>query len=155
MTANKVFSRVEDDQFVQTKGLYDKLIIDCAFQEDISLKRQPDGGCKGFHPTLTTNGMCYTFNGKPTSELWQPSKMINSFSTLFPLRPTNNKTFGGPRTAQGIFMARIKGLTLIRLRGVLTGHQLHNPSVISMWVKIMSSPLVTFNFKTFPKHKKN
>ena len=153
MTANKIFSLVEDEQFVQTKGLYDKLIIDCAFKEDISLKRQPDCGCKGFHPTLTTNGMCYTFNGKPTSELWQPSKMINSFSTLFPSHPTNNKTFGGPRTAQGIFMARIKGLTLIRLRGVLRGHQLHNPSVISMWVKITSSPLVTFNFKTFPKHR--
>ena len=109
MTANKIFSLVEDEQFVQTKGLYDKLIIDCAFREDISLKRQPGNSCKGFHPTLTTNGMCYTFNGKPTSELWQPSKMINSFSTLFPLHPTNNKTFGGPRTAQGTAKIRKKG----------------------------------------------
>ena len=108
MTANKIFSLVEDEQFVQTKGLYDKLIIDCAFREDISLKRQPGNSCKGFHPTLTTNGMCYTFNGKPTSELWQPSKMINSFSTLFPLHPTNNKTFGGPRTVQGTAKFRKK-----------------------------------------------
>ena len=44
-------------------------------------------------------------------------------------------------------------LTLIRLRGVLTGHQHHNLSAISTWIEIMSSPLVTFNFKMFPKHR--
>ena len=44
-------------------------------------------------------------------------------------------------------------LTLIRLRGVLTGHQRHNLSLISTWIEIMSSPLVTFNFKMFPKHR--
>ena len=44
-------------------------------------------------------------------------------------------------------------LTLIRLRGVLTGHQHHNSSAISTWTEIMSSPLVTFNFKMFPKHR--
>lgn len=103
MTANKIFSHIEEDQFLKTKGLYDKLIIDCAFREDISLKRKPDEGCPGFYPTLTTNGMCYTFNGKPTSELWQSSKMIESFTTLFPSHPTSNKTFGGPRSVQGMF----------------------------------------------------
>ena len=101
MTANKIFSHIEEDQFLKTKGLYDKLIIDCAFREDISLKRRPDGGCPGFYPTLTTNGMCYTFNGKPTSELWQDSKMINSFSAIFPSHSNDNKTFGGSRTVQG------------------------------------------------------
>ena len=99
-----MFSNVEEDQFVQSKGIFDKLIIDCAFREDISLKKYPDvtGGCEGFYPTLTTNGMCYTFNGKSSLELWQSSKMINTFSTLFPSNPKNNKTFGGKRTVQGI-----------------------------------------------------
>ena len=46
----------------------------------------------------------------------------------------------------------LKALTLIRLRGVLTGHQLHNSFAISTWIEIMRSPLVTFNFKAFPKH---
>ena len=102
LTAYKIFGHGEKDKFDQTKSLYDKLIIDCAFREDISLRGQPDGGCEGFYPTLTTNGMCYTFNGQPTYELWKPSKMINSFSTLFPLHPRNNKTFGGSRIVQGI-----------------------------------------------------
>ena len=110
MTANKIFSHIEEDQFLKTKGLYDKLIIDCAFREDISLKRKPDGGCPGFYPTLTTNGMCYTFNGKPTSELWQSSKMIDSFTTLFPSHPTSNKTFGGPRSVQGMFISHREGI---------------------------------------------
>ena len=105
LTAYKIFGHGEKDKFDQTKSLYDKLIIDCAFREDISLRGQPDGGCEGFYPTLTTNGMCYTFNGKPSSELWQSSKMINSFTTLFPSHPTSNKTFGGPRSVQGMFIS--------------------------------------------------
>ena len=115
MTANRIFSHIEEDQFLNTKGLYDKLIIDCAFREDISLKRKPDGGCPGFYPTLTTNGMCYTFNGKPTSELWQSSKMIDSFTTLFPSHPTSNKTFGGSRSVQGMFISHREGIKKISM----------------------------------------
>ena len=102
-TAKEMFSNVEEGQYVQSNGLFDKLIVDCAFREDISLKKHPDGtgGCEGFYPTLTTNGLCYTFNGKSSSELWQSSKMINTFQTLFPSNPKNNKTFGGLRTVQG------------------------------------------------------
>ena len=79
------------------------MIIDCAFKENLRRKKVPDanGGCKGFHPTLTTNGMCYTFNGKHSSELWQLSEMTTTFADIFPSNPINNKTFGGPRTAQG------------------------------------------------------
>ena len=103
-TAHKVFPHVKGGQFVQKKGIYDKVIMDCAFREDLSRKKLPDsnGGCEGFYPSLTTNGLCYTFNGKPTSELWQSSEMINTFSTLFPSHPKNNKTYGGARTVQGI-----------------------------------------------------
>ena len=101
-----MFEVTKNDKFVEKRGVYDKLIIDCAFKENLLRKTLPDpiGGCKDFHPSLTTNGMCYTFNGKPTYELWKPSKMINSFSTLFPLHPTNNKTFGGSRIVQGILI---------------------------------------------------
>ena len=41
----------------------------------------------------------------------------------------------------------------MRLRGVLRGHQLNKLSTIFTWIEIMSSPLVNFNFKTFPKHR--
>ena len=79
------------------------MIIDCAFRENLRRKKFPDsiGGCEDFHPSLTTNGMCYTFNGKDTSDLWKSSEMIKTFSSLFPSRSKSDKTFGGSRSVQG------------------------------------------------------
>ena len=102
-TAKKSFNLINDDDVVKRRGLYDKIIIDCAFREDLRRKGSPDpdGGCDRFHPSLTTNGMCYTFNGKRTSDVWQSSQMITTFSSLFPSHSNNNNTFGGSRTVQG------------------------------------------------------
>ena len=102
-TASKAFSHIKGGNFVKRRGLYDKSIIDCAFREDLRRRKLPDsiGGCEGFQPSLTTNGMCYTFNGKKTSDLWKSSEMITTFANLFPPHSRNNKTFGGSRTVQG------------------------------------------------------
>ena len=102
-TAEKSFKLINGDDIVKRRGTYDKIIIDCAFREDLRRKGNPDpdGGCDGFHPSLTTNGMCYTFNGKRTSDLWQSSQMITTFNNLFPSHSNNNNTFGGSRTVQG------------------------------------------------------
>ena len=102
-TAKKVFNHTKGDDFVKRGGAYDKIIIDCTFRENLMRRKLPDsnGGCEGFHPSLTTNGICYTFNGKETSELWKPSEIITTFTDLFPSNSTNDKTFGGSRTVQG------------------------------------------------------
>ena len=102
-TAEKSFKLINTDDIVKRRGTYDKIIIDCTFREDLRRKGNPDpdGGCDGFHPSLTTNGMCYTFNGKRTSDIWQSSEMITAFSNLFPSHSVNNNTFGGSRTVQG------------------------------------------------------
>ena len=104
-TAEKSFNLINDDDVVKRRGLYDKMIIDCTFREDLSRKGSPDpdGGCDGFHPSLTTNGMCYTFNGKNMSDLWKSSKLITTFSNLFPMNFDSKNTFGGSRTVQGKF----------------------------------------------------
>ena len=87
---------------VKEKGVYDKMIMDCAFKENLQLKKQPsDGGCEGFEPSITTNGMCYTFNGQHSSKIWKTSNMMTTFSHLFPSQGNSNKTFGGSRTVQG------------------------------------------------------
>ena len=88
---------------IEASGIYDKAIIDCAFREDLRRKKLPDpkGGCDGFQQSLTTNGMCFTFNGKQTAELWKFSEMITTFASLFPSDTRSNKTFGGSRTVQG------------------------------------------------------
>jgi hypothetical protein len=102
-TAKLTFNHTKEEKSVQNIGVYDKSIIDCAFREDLRKKKIPDaiGGCKGFHPSLTTNGMCYTFNGKSPSALWKSSKMISTFATLFKSNSTEDKVFGGSRTVQG------------------------------------------------------
>ena len=103
-TAKVVFNQTKEDEFVKQRGVYDKMIIDCAFRENLQRKKQPseDGGCQDFEPSLTTNGMCYTFNGKHSSELWKVSKMTTAFASLFPSKIKSDKRFGGSRTTQGI-----------------------------------------------------
>ena len=99
-TAKLAFNHTKDEDFVKSRGIFDKMIIDCAFKEDLSLKKFPDpvGGCEGFHPSLTTNGMCYTFNGKDTSHLWKSSEIITTFASLFPSKSKIDRTFGGSGT---------------------------------------------------------
>ena len=103
-TAKLVFNQPKEDDFVKKRGVYDKMIIDCAFRENLQRKKQlsEDGGCQDFEPSLTTNGMCYTFNGKHSSELWKVSKMTTAFASLFPSKIKSDKKFGGSRTTQGI-----------------------------------------------------
>ena len=118
-TAKKSFNSIKDDDFVQRRGVYDKLIIDCAFRENLKKKKLPDvdQGCEGFQPSLTTNGMCYTFNGKHSSELWKDSEMTSAFANVFPLKTKSDKVFGGTRTTQGIvtFTQHLHILLLIKI----------------------------------------
>ena len=121
-TAEKSFKTINEDNFVKENGIYDKIIIDCAFREDLSLKENPDsdGGCDSFDPSLTTNGMCYTFNGKKTSDIWKSSEMIKTFSNLFQSQYKHNYTFGGSRTVQGILRMNRAILSVCRLQVVVS-----------------------------------
>ena len=105
--AKVAFNQTMEDEFLRNRGVYDKSIIDCAFKENLKRKKEPSfhGGCPDFQPSLTTNGMCYTFNGKHSSELWKDSKMMTAFGKNFPSETKNEKDFGyfgGTRTTQGI-----------------------------------------------------
>ena len=78
------------------------MIIDCAFKENLQRKKHSlNGGCNDFVPSITTNGLCYTFNGQNSSKVWKPSKMMKTFSHLFPSEVESKKKFGGTRTVQG------------------------------------------------------
>ena len=50
-----------------------------------------DGGhpfsqfCTLFRPSLTDNGICYTFNGVPARHLLKPSKFLDAYETVFGL----------------------------------------------------------------------
>jgi hypothetical protein len=89
---------------VHDKGLYDKLIMDCSFKQNLFTKRPHDftGGCKSFHPVLTSNGFCYSFNSNQTSDVWKQSKVIKSFQNVFKWEPSREH-FRGPGIVEGKF----------------------------------------------------
>ena len=57
-----------------------------AFKQDILTKQQDgyDDGNELFTPTLTTNGLCYSFNAENYSSVWKESEVTNTFNELFP-----------------------------------------------------------------------
>ena len=91
--AKKLFNATHISSDKLGKGLYDKLIMQCGFREDMSKKEHFNlkGGCDSFYPTLTTNGMCHSFNSEISSNIWQSSNITNSFSTTFPREQSEKK----------------------------------------------------------------
>ena len=80
-TAKAVFNDTKDQDFVERYGLYDKVIMGCSFQEDLTKKKLKDtesqGGCQYFDQSLTNNGLCYSFNALKPSTIWKPSQLID------------------------------------------------------------------------------
>ena len=91
--AKKLFKAQHISEDMSGKGLHDKLIMQCGFREDMSKKKQFNlkGGCDSFHPTLTTNGMCYSFNSEITSNIWKSSNITKSISNIFPWKRSEKK----------------------------------------------------------------
>ena len=92
--ANELFNDTKNDHDLSNKGLYDKLIMECAFKQNILKKKELDidGGCDLFQPTLTTNGLCYSFNSKATTEVWKETDITNAFENIFPWKSQKKST---------------------------------------------------------------
>ena len=111
--AMPILERVADESFNQTRskhssskvGQYDKLVMQYAFKQNI-LKKQQDGGSEMFNPTLTTNGLCYSFNSENYSRVWKESEITNTFNQLF---PHNNSAefFQGAEVTDGEFLIQV------------------------------------------------
>ena len=88
-----IWKKVSNDLFgtknvlntTSAKALYDNLVMQCGFKEDILKQKQEDidGGCRLFRPSLTTNGLCYSFNGEVNSSIWKSSEVTDSKNKLF------------------------------------------------------------------------
>ena len=89
-----IWGGVADESFNQTRSkhstskvrMYDKLVMHYAFKQNILTKQQDDydGESELFTPTLTTNGLCYSFNSQNYSGVWKESEVTNTFTELFP-----------------------------------------------------------------------
>ena len=94
--AQRIFKSKNDDAFVSDRGVYDKLIMTCALRKNLLKKTSVDHkeGCDLFHPTLTTKGFCYTFNGQTPSETWKTKEIIDVFNDLFPSSHSDEHFYG-------------------------------------------------------------
>ena len=88
--------------YVDDNGLYNRLIMQCSFRDELSkVSGIENEGCRGFRPTMTSNGLCYTFNGESVTKIWRPSEVMDTFNHLFPHDDIQNVNFGGTRSVQG------------------------------------------------------
>ena len=103
-TARAVFNKTLDKNFVERNGLYDKIIMGCSFREKLMPKASKTmellGGCKHFDQTLTSKGLCYSFNGVKPSSLWRPSKIVTVLEENFDVNHYHHN-FSGTGANQG------------------------------------------------------
>ena len=77
----------------------DKLVQACAFQEPLEPVSVHE--CGDFQYSLTSNGMCYSYNGMDTSKLWQDGKITKVFTETFGRYQTKIKRFRGIGHSEG------------------------------------------------------
>ena len=84
--------------------MYDKLVIGYSFKQDLKTNKFSAFQSKydDFQPILTTNGICYTFNGKTFHSSWRSSEITNNFNDMFSAEDTE-QYFGGAGNVQGTY----------------------------------------------------
>ena len=100
--AHRLFKNNHKHTFVSDRGIYDKLIMTCTMRLNLLKKTSfyHEEGCDLFHPTLTSKGFCYTFNGNTPYKTWKSAEIINVFNDLFPA-DHSDEHFYGPVKEQG------------------------------------------------------
>ena len=83
-------------------GYYDNLIMDCVFREPL-LSHKPNlvESCNKLYHSLTSNGLCHSFNGYSGSKLWKDSRIVQSFGSVFEGSKEEDKKFRGVGSAEG------------------------------------------------------
>ena len=103
--AQNIFENLKDASSVLENGLYDKLIMECAFRRDLLRKKVFDhdkDGCDSFLPTLTTNGLCHTINGQKPSKTWREANITTELDELFQ-KNHSVQYFQGAGTTEGSY----------------------------------------------------
>ena len=103
--AQRIFESQNEDAFVSDRGLYDKLIMTCTLRRNLLKKASFNHkeGCDLFHPTLTTKGFCYTFNGQTPYETWKNKEIIDVFNDLFPSHHSAEHFYGAGNEEGDVF----------------------------------------------------
>ena len=103
--AKRIFKETRKEEDVIKQGYYDKLIMSCTFKVPLMSKR-PDiiRGCMDFYHSLTSNGLCQSFNSIEPSRLWKDADIIQSFNQVFGRFQDKNRRFRGIGHSEGKFL---------------------------------------------------
>ena len=103
--ARKLFQnliKIESTDFIKNPGYYENLIMDCVFREPL-LSHKPNliESCGELYHSLTSNGVCHSFNGYSVSKLWKDSRIVQSFGSIFEGSKEEDKKFRGVGSEEG------------------------------------------------------
>ena len=102
-TAKKIFGSILDDKIVRSKGMFDGLFLDCSFQEQF-MTEELAGGCNLFKHSLTSNGLCFSFNSEIPSNIWDNTFSITKvIEEVGEIKTTNISNFAGTGSKEGKF----------------------------------------------------
>ena len=98
--------------FVQRgNGLFDKLFLDCSFKNPfMRVGKSLPGTCDLFQETLTSNGLCLSFNTVTPSSIWKDFALVKALEDTGSIKPTKLSNFSGAGSNEGKFTS----LTLYR-----------------------------------------
>ena len=99
--AKKSFQNLHEALSANT-GYYDNLIMDCVFREPLQ-GHKPSfvKSCGTLYHSLSSNGLCHSFNGYSVSKLWKDSRIVQSFGSVFEGSKEEDKKFRGIGSAEG------------------------------------------------------
>ena len=114
-TAKKIFGSILDDKIVQSNGMFDGLFLDCSFQEQF-MTEELAGGCNLFKHSLTSNGLCFSFNSEIPSNIWDNTfSLAKVIGAVREIKTTNISNFAGTGSKEGKFNEKIFCIDILEI----------------------------------------
>ena len=102
--AERIFGDTLENRIVNGNGLFDKLFLDCSFNGQFLMAGKPlTGNCDMFQPSLTSNGLCLSFNTNSTpSSIWNDSfSFAKAIEDMGVTKPRKFLNFAGAGANEG------------------------------------------------------
>ena len=101
--AEKVFGATLDSGIVHGNGLFDKLFLNCSFKGQFMMAVEPlDRDCDLFQQSVTSNGLCFSFNTETPSNIWSDSfSLAKAVEEMGAIKPRKILNFGGAGASEG------------------------------------------------------
>ena len=103
LAAGRVFGTTLDNRIVHDNGLFKSLFLDCSFKDQFMMGGKPLAeNCDLFQPTLTSNGLCLSFNAKTPSSIWNDNFIFaKAIEKMGAVKSRKSVNFAGAGAREG------------------------------------------------------